>query len=122
MTFAEQFKDEDELVVSNGFVGRVGAWIRSRPYFLVSLAVLSVVGCCFMSQLLLKFSKQCNLSLNRYYIRKRFEKQKMMTNTIQQTQLLRQEQAARAKREEDETANLIIEERGGAHEDDSQSD
>ena len=57
-------------------------WLQDRPYLVVILAVASVIGCCFCSQILLRFSKQCNLSLNRYYIRKRFEKQKMMQNTI----------------------------------------
>lgn len=65
-------------------------WLQERPYLLIILAIANVVGCCFCSQILLRFSKQCNLELNRYYIKKRFEKQKMMTNTIQQTRLLRQ--------------------------------
>ena len=64
-------------------------WLQDRPYLLIILAVATVVGCCFCSQILLRFSKQCNLSLNRYYIRKRFEKQKMMTNTINQTRQMR---------------------------------
>jgi len=85
MTFSEQFNDEEIEMnppENASFGAKVNAWIKARPYFLVSLAISSVVICCFLSQLLLKFSKQCNLSLNRYYIRKRFEKQKMMTTTI----------------------------------------
>ena len=79
-------------------------WLQDRPYLLIILAVATVVGCCFCSQILLRFSKQCNLSLNRYYIRKRFEKQKMMTNTINQTRQMRASQNRQRR---------LLEERGG---------
>ena len=80
-------------------------WLQDRPYLLIILALANVIGCCFCSQILLRFSKQCNLELNRYYIKKRFEKQKMMTTTIQQTQMLRNEQAARRRHDDEETKN-----------------
>ena len=75
ITYAEQFVDPEMTPPESASFGqKVNAWIKARPYFLISIAISSVVGCCFLSQILLKFSKQCNLSLNRYYIRKRFEK------------------------------------------------
>ena len=80
--------DEKEMMVTEE--SGMAHWLQERPYLLIILAIANVVGCCFCSQILLRFSKQCNLELNRYYIKKRFEKQKMMTNTFQQTRLLRQ--------------------------------
>ena len=80
-------------------------WLGERPYLLIILAVANVVGCCFCSQILLRFSKQCNLELNRYYIRKRFEKQKMMTDTIQRTRQMRQDQN-RSRRLQEERGGL----------------
>jgi len=32
-------------------------WMQERPYLLIILAIASVVGCCFFSQILLRFSK-----------------------------------------------------------------
>jgi len=52
----------------------VNSWYRKRPYLLMIVAILSVTICCGLSQYLLRFSKHCNLSLNKYYIRKRYEK------------------------------------------------
>ena len=69
--------------------GGIAEFFKQRPYLLIVFAIMSVVLCCALSQLLLGFSKHCNLSLNRYYIRKRFEKQKMMQQAIHQNKLLR---------------------------------
>lgn len=57
-------------------------FLQGRPYILITIAVTSVTSFCFCSQILLRFSKISNLTLNRYYSRKRFDKQKLMTNTI----------------------------------------
>lgn len=73
-------------------------WLSERPYLLIILAIASVIGCCFFAQVFLRYSKQCNLSLNRYYIRKRFQKQRMMTETIYESRKLRQNRAARQQR------------------------
>lgn len=87
----------------------MGHWMQERPYLLIVLAIVNVLGCCFCSQILLRFSKQCNLELNRYYIKKRFEKQKMMTNTIQQTRMLRQQQNKTRKMQEERGGEIIAE-------------
>ena len=96
-------------------------WLQERPYLLIILAIANVVGCCFCSQILLRFSKQCNLELNRYYIKKRFEKQKMMTNTIQQTRLLRQQQNRTRRLQEERGGQLILEQDEYADEPDDKS-
>ena len=58
MTFAEAHKkDEWHDEGDKSFSGKVSNFIKSRPYFLITAAICSVVGCCFMSQILLKFSK-----------------------------------------------------------------
>ena len=64
---------DPEMMVTQEESG-MAHWLQERPYLLIILAIANVVGCCFCSQILLRFSKQCNLELNRYYIKKRFEK------------------------------------------------
>ena len=44
-----------------------------NPYLTVIISVASITGFCFCSQILLRYSKISNLSLNRYYTRRRFE-------------------------------------------------
>ena len=64
-------------------------YFQGRPYLIVTISVCSVTSFCFCSQVLLRYSKISNLSLNRYYSRKRFDKQKMMTNIILQSKQMR---------------------------------
>jgi hypothetical protein len=82
---------------------QIGEWVKNRPILLVIAAMLSVSGCCFVSQLLARYSKMSNIELNKYYLRKRFEKQKMMVSSL--TQII--------KKKEDDKARGLIEERGG---------
>lgn len=63
---------------------KIGEWIKNRPILLVIAAILSVTFCCFVSQLLARYSKMSNIELNKYYLRKRFEKQKMMVSSLTQ--------------------------------------
>ena len=63
--------------------------MQHRPYIIVILAVSSIIACCFCSQFLLRHSKQSNLSLNRYYLRKKYEKQRMIIGTIQESHKIR---------------------------------
>ena len=45
-------------------------------------AFLSVGGCCYIGQILARYSKTSNIELNKFYLKKRFEKQKTMQNSI----------------------------------------
>ena len=45
-------------------------------------AFLSVGGCCYVGQILARYSKTSNIELNKFYLKKRFEKQKTMQNSI----------------------------------------
>ena len=65
-------------------------FLQGRPYLIIVISVASVTTFCFCSQVLLRYSKISNLQLNRYYSRKRFDKQKMLTNTILQSKQMRQ--------------------------------
>jgi uncharacterized membrane protein len=83
---------------------KVGEWVKNRPFLMVIASVLTVAGCCVVSQVLARYSKMCNIELNKYYLKKRYEKQKMMQQSIHQ--MMR-------KREED-NQSFLIEERGQA--------
>lgn len=76
-------------------------WVQERPYLLIIIAAVSVTGCCFLSQLLLRLSKQCNLSLNTYHNRKRMEKHRFMANAIQSSRLARASANAQRTRDEE---------------------
>ena len=65
-------------------------FLQGHPYLIIVISVASVTTFCFCSQVLLRYSKISNLQLNRYYSRKRFDKQKMLTNTIIQSKQMRQ--------------------------------
>ncbi len=49
---------------------------------LMIAAFLSVGGCCYVGQILARYSKTSNIELNKFYLKKRFEKQKTMQNSI----------------------------------------
>ena len=49
---------------------------------LMIAAFLSVGGCCYVGQILARYSKTSNIELNKIYLKKRFEKQKTMQNSI----------------------------------------
>ena len=51
------------------------AILEGRPFILFLVAFVSVVACCMFSQQLVNCAKQSNLALNKFYVRKRFEKQ-----------------------------------------------
>ena len=60
----------------------IGEWVKERPVLLVIAAFLSVGGCCYAGQILARYSKTSNIELNKFYLKKRFEKQKTMQNSI----------------------------------------
>ena len=67
---------------TESFNNKLGEWIKDRPVLLFIAAVCSVSGCCYFSQVLARYSKTCNIELNKYYLKRRFEKQRTMQTTI----------------------------------------
>ena len=53
---------------------KLGIWLKERPMLLMIAAFLSVGGCCYVGQILARYSKTSNIELNKFYLKKRFEK------------------------------------------------
>ena len=64
------------------FWARLIGWLEEKPSLLFIFGFFSVGGVCLLSQILVRFSKQSNISLNKYYKRRRSEKQKQMETML----------------------------------------
>ena len=82
------------------FMGRLVGWLEECPTLLFFIGVVSVTVMCVFSQLLVRFSKQSNISLNKYYKRRGEDKQKQMELICERGRVLSQARARR-QREED---------------------
>ena len=80
----EEGAPDDEISGIADVWNAATAWLSESPLVLIIASFMSVAGCCVCAQVLLASSKESTITLNRYYIKKNFEKQKMMTNSIQQ--------------------------------------
>lgn len=69
------------------FSERLINWLAEKPTLLFVIGFVSVSVLCLCSQVLVRFSKQSNISLNNYYRRKKFDKLKQMQNIIERYQL-----------------------------------
>ena len=52
---------------TDSFVKKTEDWLDERPTVLFAFGLLTVVFMCFISQILIRFSKFSNVSLNKYY-------------------------------------------------------
>ena len=77
------------------FVGRLASWLEEIPTLLFFFGLISVTVMCLFSQLLVRFSKQSNISLNKYYKRRGEDKQKQMELICERTRVLRRELSGR---------------------------
>ena len=68
---------------SLSFCDRVGNWLKEKPALLFAFGFTTVTICCMGSQALVRFSKQANISLNKYYQSRRAEKHRTIQRMLE---------------------------------------
>eukprot|EP00347_Sterkiella_histriomuscorum_P005508 403356348 len=71
----------------------IGDFIMQKHILIFMGAILTVGGCCLVSQCLVRMSKNYRLQLNKYYSKKRYEKAKLIQQYLNQEEQVHYEQA-----------------------------
>ena len=56
----------------------ISDFFQRKATLVILGAIVTVIGCCLVSQCVVRISKNYRLQLNRYYQRKKYEKAKMI--------------------------------------------